>query len=214
MGRPRVSVLLPVYNGERFLRETLDSAFAQTMPDLEVIAVDDGSSDGSVALLEAYEDPRLRVLRQSNLGAPTALNTALDAARGEYIGFLDQDDLWNEQKLERHLEVMDENPKLDLTFSRYELIDEACGRVAHRLAERGWLDDTDIFFTTDHGELQGDFGLPFKGPYHTAALMRVPRTRRPSGELPPFESGSHVQRSSTTSPSSSLITSLQVTRQP
>lgn len=61
-----------------------------------------------------------------------------------------------------------------------ELIDEACGRVSGRIAERGWLDDTDIFFTTDHGELQGDFGLLFKGPYHIDALMRVPLVWRPA----------------------------------
>ncbi|MBW2282081.1 MAG: sulfatase-like hydrolase/transferase [Deltaproteobacteria bacterium] len=61
-----------------------------------------------------------------------------------------------------------------------ELIDEACGRVAARIAERGWLDQTDIFFTTDHGELQGDFGLLFKGPYHVDALMRVPLVWRPA----------------------------------
>jgi arylsulfatase A-like enzyme len=67
-----------------------------------------------------------------------------------------------------------------LTHVENELIDEACGRVAARLAERGWLDDTDIFFTTDHGELQGDFGLMFKGPYHVDALMRVPFIWRPA----------------------------------
>jgi arylsulfatase A-like enzyme len=61
-----------------------------------------------------------------------------------------------------------------------ELIDEACGRVLARVAERGWLDDTDVFFTSDHGELQGDFGLMFKGPYHTDALMRIPLIWRPA----------------------------------
>jgi len=61
-----------------------------------------------------------------------------------------------------------------------ELIDEACGRVVERIAARGWLDDTDLFFTADHGELQGDFGLLFKGPYHVDALMRVPFIWRPA----------------------------------
>jgi arylsulfatase A-like enzyme len=62
-----------------------------------------------------------------------------------------------------------------------ELIDEACGRVLQRIAERGWLEDTDVFFTSDHGELQGDYGLMFKGPYHVDALMRVPLIWRPAG---------------------------------
>ena len=61
-----------------------------------------------------------------------------------------------------------------------ELIDEACGRVLQTVGERGWLDDTDVFFTTDHGELQGDFGLLYKGPYHTDALMRLPFVWRPA----------------------------------
>jgi arylsulfatase A-like enzyme len=67
-----------------------------------------------------------------------------------------------------------------LTHVMNELIDEACGRVLEAVARRGWLDDTDIFFTTDHGELQGDFGLLFKGPFHTDALMRVPFIWRPA----------------------------------
>jgi arylsulfatase A-like enzyme len=61
-----------------------------------------------------------------------------------------------------------------------ELIDEACGRVLRRIAERGWERDTDVFFTTDHGELQGDFGLLYKGPYHVDALMRIPFVWRPA----------------------------------
>jgi arylsulfatase A-like enzyme len=61
-----------------------------------------------------------------------------------------------------------------------ELIDEACGRVLRRIAERGWDADTDVFFTTDHGELQGDFGLLYKGPYHVDALMRLPFVWRPA----------------------------------
>jgi len=61
-----------------------------------------------------------------------------------------------------------------------ELVDEACGRVLKRVAERGWADDTDVFFTTDHGELQGDYGFVFKGPFHTDSLMRLPLVWRPA----------------------------------
>jgi len=67
-----------------------------------------------------------------------------------------------------------------LIFAENELIDEACGRVLDRVAARGWAEDTDVFYTTDHGELQGDFGLLFKGPYHVDALMRVPLVWRPA----------------------------------
>ncbi len=61
-----------------------------------------------------------------------------------------------------------------------ELIDEACGRVLDRVNARGWGDDTDVIFTTDHGELQGDYGLVFKGPFHTDSLMRLPMVWRPA----------------------------------
>jgi arylsulfatase A-like enzyme len=74
-----------------------------------------------------------------------------------------------------------------LTHVENELIDEACGRVLRRIAERGWDADTDVFFTTDHGELQGDFGLLDKGPYHVDALMRIPlvwRTAPSAGVMP------------------------------
>ena len=76
-----------------------------------------------------------------------------------------------------------------LTHVENELIDEACGRVLHRIAERGWDAETDIFFTTDHGELQGDFGLLYKGPYHVDALMHIPLIWRPapSAQLAPCE---------------------------
>src|SRR4029077_5455399 len=67
-----------------------------------------------------------------------------------------------------------------LTHVENELIDAACGRVLRRIGERGWDADTDVVFTTDHGELQGDFGLLFKGPYHCDALMRVPLVWRPA----------------------------------
>ncbi|HZR82676.1 MAG TPA: sulfatase-like hydrolase/transferase [Candidatus Binatia bacterium] len=67
-----------------------------------------------------------------------------------------------------------------LTHVENELVDEACGRVLARIAERGWDADTDVFFTTDHGELQGDYGLLYKGPYHVDALMRVPLLWRPA----------------------------------
>src|SRR5215470_1740459 len=61
-----------------------------------------------------------------------------------------------------------------------ELIDEACGRVLRTVEERGWLDDTDVIFTTDHGELLGDYGFVFKGPFHTDSLMRLPLVWRPA----------------------------------
>jgi arylsulfatase A-like enzyme len=73
-----------------------------------------------------------------------------------------------------------------------ELVDEALGRVLARIAERGWTDDTDVIFTTDHGELQGDFGLLFKGPYHVDSLMRLPLIWRPAPSANGAERGGRV----------------------
>ena len=93
---PLISVILPVYNGIRFLRETLDSILAQTFPYFELICVDDGSSDGSEALLDEYAlcDERITVIHQENMGAGPARNNGLDAARGRYVLFLDADDIY------------------------------------------------------------------------------------------------------------------------
>jgi glycosyltransferase involved in cell wall biosynthesis len=97
-----VSVVIPCYNGGRFLRETLESVLQQTHPALEVIVVDDGSTDDSAAIAESYGPP-VRVIRQQNQGESVARNRGIDEARGEWVAFLDADDVWISEKLERQL---------------------------------------------------------------------------------------------------------------
>ena len=138
---PLVSVIVCVFNGEKFLRETLDSALAQTHERLELVVVDDGSSDGSVALVESRADPRITLLRRKHGGAACALAAGLDQARGEYIAFLDQDDLWEPDKLATHVEWMRGRPGIDLTFSWFRYIDSSgqdIGRGSNRY--RGTID--------------------------------------------------------------------------
>ena len=91
---PKVSVIIPVYNVEEYLRECLDSVVNQTLKDIEIICVNDGSTDNSLAILEEYaaKDERLRVFTQENQGQSVARNLAMEKARGEYIGFVDSDD--------------------------------------------------------------------------------------------------------------------------
>ena len=88
-----MSVIIPVYNAEKYLRGCMDSVLSQTLRELEVICVDDGSTDGSAAILEEYaeKDSRVRVLRQENKGAGAARNLGIDA-KGEYVAFVDADD--------------------------------------------------------------------------------------------------------------------------
>jgi len=125
---PRVSVVIPAYNAAATLPETLASVFAQTFADLEVIVVDDGSTDETPALLAAYGD-RIRVLRKVNEGRPsTTRNLGAKAARGELVAFLDADDRWQPEKLARQVALFAANSRLGLVYTAAAVID-ASGRV-------------------------------------------------------------------------------------
>lgn len=103
MSNPKVSVILPVYNVENYLKQCMDSIVAQTLSDIEIICVDDGSTDASLAILKEYEkkDDRVKVLCQENAGAGAARNKGLAIATGEYLSFLDSDDFFSLDMLEK-----------------------------------------------------------------------------------------------------------------
>lgn len=106
---PRVSVIVPTYNRADLLPRAIDSALEQTVDDLEVVVVDDGSTDDTSSVLAAYDDSRVRtVVHATNQGANVARNTGIDHARGEYVAFLDSDDEWRSDKLERQLETLED----------------------------------------------------------------------------------------------------------
>lgn len=105
MTHPTVSVVIPCYNAAPFLRETLESALNQTQPPLEVIVVDDGSTDDSASIAEAFGDP-VRVIRQPNQGESVARNRGMEEALGEWIAFLDADDVWHRDKTAIQLEAV------------------------------------------------------------------------------------------------------------
>lgn len=106
MKQPIVSVIMPVYNGETYLRQCLDSVVNQTLKEIEIICVDDGSSDRSVEILKEYaaKDERVMVLQQANAGAGTARNNGLSKASGKYLSFLDSDDFFETDMLEKAVE--------------------------------------------------------------------------------------------------------------
>lgn len=142
---PLVSVVICVYNGQRFLAGALDSALSQTHRDFELIVVDDGSTDGSLAVLDSYSDPRLRVIRQPNRGAAGALSAGIQTARGTYIALLDQDDLWEPASLTAHVEVLESQPGIALTFSWFRVIDELGREIGiHSSHYRGTIDFGDL----------------------------------------------------------------------
>lgn len=116
MAEPTVSVVIPAYNAERFIRKTLDSVLAQTYPVWEVIVVDDGSSDGTCALVESYGPP-VRLLRQKNAGPSTARNFGTRKSSGELVAYLDADDAWHPQKTARQVKALQGNPKAVLCYT-------------------------------------------------------------------------------------------------
>ena len=124
---PKVSVIIPVYNAEKFLSETIESVIAQTYTDWEIIAVDDGSTDRSGEILRKYEQrlpSKIHVITQRNSGVSIARNNAIAIAKGDYIAFLDHDDLWLPEKLEKQVDLLDSNKELGLVYSDSYVIDE------------------------------------------------------------------------------------------
>jgi teichuronic acid biosynthesis glycosyltransferase TuaG len=120
-----VSVVMPARNSERYIGAAVDSVLCQSYRDWELIVVDDGSTDGTAVIMQELlaREPRMRLLRLAHpCGPARARNTAIEAAEGRYIAFLDSDDLWLPAKLERQLEVM-QRTKAALSFTAYRKID-------------------------------------------------------------------------------------------
>jgi len=132
MNPPRVSVIMPVFNGESYLAASIGSAAAQTLPPFEMIVVDDGSSDGSVALAERLETPfPKRVLRVANGGQSRARNIAAGMAGGDYLAFLDHDDIWHREHLARLLAPLEADPGLGWAYSDIDEMDHDA-QLVHR----------------------------------------------------------------------------------
>jgi len=153
-----VSIIVPVYNIKKYIRETMDCVRAQTYTDWELLLVDDCSTDGTRAVIEEYmqetKDGRIRLIKQpTNSGAAQARNKGLEEAGGRYIAYLDADDLWMPQKLERELAFMEEK-QAAFAFTGYEFADEkgvGTGKVVKvpkTLSYKEALKNTTIFTTT------------------------------------------------------------------
>lgn len=120
------SIITPIYNCEGFLAQTFSSVLNQTYTNFELIVVDDCSTDYSFEIAQKFaeHDSRIKVFQlDKNSGAAIARNTAIDAAQGRFIAFLDSDDLWHPEKLEKQINFMLEN-KIDISYTAYEKIDE------------------------------------------------------------------------------------------
>lgn len=121
---PKVSVVIPCYNAMRFLPETVDSVLKQTHQDFEIIIVNDGSSDNIEQWVNALKDERICLISQTNQGQSAARNVGITKACGEYIAFLDADDLWHPEKLAKQVGILETNADVGLVYSWVLLIDE------------------------------------------------------------------------------------------
>jgi len=127
---PTVSVIMPAYNGERFIREALDSVLAQTFKDFEIIVVNDGSTDGTLAILKEYKrkhPKKFRYFSQKNAGISAARNCAIGTACSDLIAFIDHDDLWSPDKLARQVPLF--KGDVGLVYSNANIIDSR-GKIA------------------------------------------------------------------------------------
>ncbi len=165
---PTVSVLMPVYNGGRYLRPAVASVLAQTFADFELLAMDDGSSDDSAAVLNGYAsaDPRVRVVSRPNRGLVHTLNEGLALARGRYVARMDADDVCRPDRLAKQVAYLDAHPDCVLVGSRVLVTDPDGLPIRHMADER-------THEAIDHAHLNR--GWPV---VHPAVTMRLDAVKR------------------------------------
>lgn len=128
--KPLVSVIMPVYNGEDFISEAIESVLIQTYSNLELIVINDASRDNTESILKSFSDNRICVITNNdNLGVAESRNKGIDVSKGRYIAFIDADDIWEPNKIEMQLPLMD---KYKLICSSYDYIDEQGIKINRR----------------------------------------------------------------------------------
>jgi len=124
-----ISIITPVYNSEKYISDTIDSVLAQTYTNWEMIIADDGSKDKSAEIIKKYTDSRIKYFKlETNSGAAIAQNKALEKAKGNYIAFLDSDDIWKPEKLEKQLRFMIEKD-IGFSFTGYEILGDKKNKI-------------------------------------------------------------------------------------
>ena len=156
MNEELVSIIVPVYNAEKFIKDTIQTVLDQTYKNWELLLINDCSNDNSTNIIEEYKknDKRIHLINlEENSGAAIARNTGIDNAQGRYIAFLDSDDLWNEKKLEKQLNFIKRN-NYEFTYTSYEFTDEKGNRkgklvsIPQRISYKQALKNTTIFTST------------------------------------------------------------------
>ena len=121
---PLISVVIPAYNAEKTIKETIESVLEQTWTDLEIIVINDGSTDSTLEIVNGMDAPQLKVFSYANGGVSASRNRGIALAKGEYIAFLDADDLWTSDKLEAQFKALQDHPEAVLAYSWTDYIDE------------------------------------------------------------------------------------------
>lgn len=121
---PKISVIIPIYNGEKTIKETIQSILNQTFADFEIVAINDGSKDSTLEIISSFEDPRLNIFSYENAGLSAARNRGIAKAKGEYISFIDADDMWTDHKLEEQLKALQSNSWASVAYSWTNFVDE------------------------------------------------------------------------------------------
>ncbi|MBD2513109.1 glycosyltransferase [Nostoc muscorum FACHB-395] len=137
---PTVSVIIPTYQRGHLVSQAINSVLAQTYKDYEIIVINDGSQDNTPQVLAEFSDRRITAIHQANQGLSAARNAGIRSARGKYIAFLDDDDLWEPQKLEKQIPVLEANPRIGLIYS------------------------DSLFFSDKRGLLPGSYNTAFPTP--------------------------------------------------
>src|SRR3712207_3352824 len=113
---PLISVIIPVYNGEKTIQETIESVLNQTFPSFELIVINDGSHDSTLDIVSSIKDPRIKVFSYPNAGLSASRNRGISVACGEYVSFIDADDLWTPDKLEAQYKALQANPQAAVAY--------------------------------------------------------------------------------------------------
>lgn len=133
MNNKLVSVIIPVFNSEKYIEESIESVLGQTYKNIELICIDDGSTDNSLSILESFGD-KIVLIKSSNCGASEARNKGISLAEGEYIAFLDADDVWEINKIELQMKQFEIDPSLDISFTHVQcFISPELGEEIRRL---------------------------------------------------------------------------------
>jgi glycosyltransferase involved in cell wall biosynthesis len=125
----KVSVIIPVYGVDKYIGTTLESVLAQTYKNFELLIIDDGSPDRSIKICQQFNDPRIKIIRQENRGPSGARNTGIRQSKGEYLAFIDGDDIWLPEKLEKQVNHLETSPDVGVSFSCTAFIDESGQRL-------------------------------------------------------------------------------------